>query len=154
MRSKAIFLSPAGAALTLICFFLPWAKVSCAPIHRTVTGPSLGGLFWLVIPLGVAILLCFFYFRRRLAVGRSRPFIAAISGAALAIIVGKSLMLAESATSGMSGKAAGACSFKIEFGGVAVFGGLVISLVGALLAGSRDACGRNTGNKPECKAGE
>ena len=148
MRSKAIFLSPAGAALTLVSFFLPWAKVSCAPIHRTVTGPSLGGLFWLVIPLGAAILLCFFYFMRRLAVGRSRPFIAAISGAALAIIVGKSLMLAENATSGVSGKAAGACSFKIEFGGVAVFGGLVISLVGALLAGSHGASGCKPGSLP------
>jgi len=140
MRPKAIFLSPAGAALTLVSFFLPWAKVSCDPVvHRTVTGPSLGGLFWLVVPLGVGILLSFFYFLRRLAVGRSGPFIVAISAAALAIVVAKCLMLADSATSGVSGKAASAFSFRLQFGGVAMFGGLVISLVGAILGGFRAA---------------
>jgi len=133
MRARAIFLSPAGAVLALISFFLPWAKVSCAPVvNRTVSGASLGGMFWLVIPFGAAILLSFFYFMSRLAVARSRPFIVAISAAALAVMIAKCSMLAQDAVSGISGKAAAAFDFRLQFGGVATFVGLLISLAGGL----------------------
>lgn len=55
-----IFLTPAGAALILVSFFLPWARCSCAPgVAKSVTGACLGGLLW-AIPIGAAGMLVAF----------------------------------------------------------------------------------------------
>jgi len=134
VRAKAIFLSPAGAILTLVSFFLPWAKVSCAPVvNKTVSGASLGGALWLVLPLATGILVSFFYYAARRCVGRSRPFVVVASVASLAVILTVCLSMAESAQTGLSGIASNAVGMRIQFGGVATLCGLVLSLAGALL---------------------
>jgi hypothetical protein len=50
------------AIILLICFFLPWAQVSCGASHDTATGLDLardgaGGL-WLIPILTVVLILC------------------------------------------------------------------------------------------------
>jgi len=41
-----LLLSPAGAALAGICFFLPWGRFSCLGMHRQASGADVGGWFW------------------------------------------------------------------------------------------------------------
>lgn len=134
MRTKALFLSPAGALLTIVSFFLPWAKISCAPVvDRTVSGASLGGMLWLVLPLAAGSLAAFLYFAVRRSVGRSRLLVVVASAAALAIIVAKCLSLARGAQSGMSGIASNLVGVRLQLGGAGTLCGLVLSLVGALV---------------------
>ena len=38
--------SPAGAGIALVCFFLPWGRFSCAGLHKSMSGAQLGGSFW------------------------------------------------------------------------------------------------------------
>ncbi|MBP6876109.1 MAG: hypothetical protein KBD56_08570 [Candidatus Eisenbacteria bacterium] len=56
IRFLGPFLSPFGAALALVCFFLPWGEVSCFPVHITRTGAQIGGPLWLVFGAAIAIL--------------------------------------------------------------------------------------------------
>ena len=48
--------TPAGAGLALVCFFLPWGRFSCTALHKTVSGVGLGGSFWTVF-LAILVLL-------------------------------------------------------------------------------------------------
>lgn len=138
MRTKALFLSPAGALLTLVSFFLPWAKVSCAPVvDKTVSGASLGGVMWLVLPLAAGSLVCFLYFLMRSAVGRYRPFAVIASAAALVIIVARCVSLARGAQSGVSGIASNLVGVHIQPGGAALLFGLALSLAGGLAGKGR-----------------
>lgn len=138
MRTKALFLSPAGALLTIVSFFLPWAKVSCAPVvNKTVSGASLGGMLWLVLPLAAVVLASFFYFLRRRSAGRSRPFVAVASAAALAIITAKCVSLSQGAQSGFSGVASGMVGLRVEMGGAGTLLGLALALAGALIGRGR-----------------
>jgi hypothetical protein len=59
-----LLLSPAGAILTLVCFFLPWGRFSCMGVNQSMSGAQLGGEVWLVffsalvvLAAGVAFLL-------------------------------------------------------------------------------------------------
>lgn len=74
------FLSPAGALLAAVCFFLPWGRVSCAGVEREVSGAEVGGWLWLVFA-AAAILLVAPFAGRRLA--RPRAIHAVARGAAL-----------------------------------------------------------------------
>ncbi len=56
IRFLGPFLSPFGAALALVCFFLPWGELSCFPVHITRTGAQIGGPLWLVFGAAIAIL--------------------------------------------------------------------------------------------------
>jgi hypothetical protein len=53
---KKVFLTPAGAIIALICFFLPWVKVSYAGKVKNVSGAEVGGIFWLVLVSALAII--------------------------------------------------------------------------------------------------
>jgi hypothetical protein len=79
------FLTPAGAGISLICFFLPWVKVSCATITVEASGARIGGIFWLVFAVALLILISFFYFHFQ-----KQPLTAkliALFGSALSILV-------------------------------------------------------------------
>jgi hypothetical protein len=79
------FLTPAGAGIAIICFFLPWVKVSCGTITVEASGARIGGIFWLVFATAIFILISFFYFRRRKdqVIGK----LIALYGSALSLLV-------------------------------------------------------------------
>jgi hypothetical protein len=79
------FLTPAGAGIAIICFFLPWVKVSCGTITVEASGARIGGIFWLVFAAAILILISFFYFRKRKdrAIGK----MIALYGSALSMLV-------------------------------------------------------------------
>ena len=80
------FLSPAGAGLVLICFFLPWVRVSCAGKEMIISGHTLGGVFWLVLGAAALSLAAFFYFHKRQKPKNARPFLLAISPLSVILI--------------------------------------------------------------------
>jgi hypothetical protein len=84
-EDKKVFLTPAGAIIALICFFLPWVKVSCAKTLKSVSGAEVGGIFWLVFVAALSIILAFFYFRSKKQIGRSK--VVAIFGSTGALVV-------------------------------------------------------------------
>jgi hypothetical protein len=59
------FVTPAGAAIAVICFFLPWIEASCGPVTVRANGPGIGGIFWLVLVAAIVILVSFPYFWKR-----------------------------------------------------------------------------------------
>ena len=151
LRQKAIYLSPAGAALALVGFFLPWARISCGPIlDKTVSGASLGGLFWLAFALPAIMLAGFVYLvspksRRGRRPERWAPAFALGSAAALAVIVVNCLRLVGEARGKAGPLANHGVGFSLEFGGVATVVGLVVSLAASAVAARRTSGDRDPG---------
>jgi hypothetical protein len=83
MRKHSIFLSPAGAGIAVICFFLPWIKASCGPITVEANGVRIGGIFWLVLAAAVLTLVLFAVFWKLRLMGIFK--LASISCAAIAL---------------------------------------------------------------------
>ena len=62
LRGHSIFLTPAGAGIAVICFFLPWVRVSCGTVTVEASGARIGGIFWAVFAVAIAIFVTFFFF--------------------------------------------------------------------------------------------
>ena len=92
-KGLLIFLTPFGAAVVVICFFLPWVKFSCVGVKRTMSGAQLGGVFWLVPIAGTVALGAFAYCFSRGQARKSWPVAVLASLAGLALIVYKYLSL-------------------------------------------------------------
>ena len=56
---RFVLLTPAGAAIALISFFLPWIKISCMGTS-IYSGYDFGGIFWTIFASAAAILAGFF----------------------------------------------------------------------------------------------
>lgn len=84
-KKHSIFLTPAGAGIAIICFFLPWVKVSCGTITVQASGARIGGIFWAVLAVSIIILVSFFFFwkRKELAIAK----LVTLGGAVFSIIV-------------------------------------------------------------------
>ncbi|SYZ72160.1 membrane hypothetical protein [Candidatus Zixiibacteriota bacterium] len=59
------FLTPSGAGIAIICFFLPWVRVSCGTVTVEASGARIGGIFWAVLGVSIIMLLSFFYFWKK-----------------------------------------------------------------------------------------
>ena len=57
-KTGKLFISPAGALLVLICFFLPWIKVTCvgADIDYSAADGELGGILWVGFVAAIGII--------------------------------------------------------------------------------------------------
>jgi ribosomal protein S27AE len=56
---------PTGAIIAIICFFLPWLRISCDSYVVSKTGADLAdwdGTFWLILLAALAILGSYFYY--------------------------------------------------------------------------------------------
>jgi hypothetical protein len=58
-----IFLTPAGAAIAAICFFLPWIQISCLGTSA-YSGMDFGSIYWIVLVMSVVIFSAFFLLRK------------------------------------------------------------------------------------------
>lgn len=57
-RIKAL-LTPAGAAIAMISFFLPWIRISCLG-KSSYGGYQFGGIFWIIFAMAALILIAYF----------------------------------------------------------------------------------------------
>jgi hypothetical protein len=55
-------LSPAGAGIVLICFFLPWLRVSCGTKKMLLRGSDMGGALYIVLIAAILMLIAFAFF--------------------------------------------------------------------------------------------
>jgi len=92
---KRSFITPAGAAMVIICFFLPWVQFSCGPYTQSVTGLDVASrgdsTLWLVLFAAVAALGAYFFFKAQHRVAKSKPFVIICSLVGLAVMLYKSI---------------------------------------------------------------
>ena len=124
------FVSPAGAGIMLICFFLPWLRVSCGGKSVTLSGPGLGGVFWAILGISIMMLAAYIILGKRKKLHLSRWGFIAGSIVSIIIIAYESIKVAVDPEipfyipSGMIG-------FKLKPGSWGMLLGLALTLVGA-----------------------
>jgi hypothetical protein len=125
-----IYLTPAGAVMAIVCFFLPWVRVSCAPgVRKSFSGAQLGGPFWLVLAAAVIVLAAFLFFHARRRLEWARPIILLASLAALAVIVIKSIEYAHGHPTPV-GSIKPDPGLRTKFGGAGTLLGHALAIVG------------------------
>jgi hypothetical protein len=88
-ENRGIWLTPAGAGIALICFFLPWIEFSCGAMKGTISGAEMGGVMWVVFVAALLSLLAFYYFRNYDELDRAKPVVVLSALVAIAIMVYK-----------------------------------------------------------------
>ena len=130
-EDKKVFLTPVGAIIALICFFLPWVKVSCAKTLKSVSGAEVGGIFWLVFVAAVAIIVAFFYFRGKKQLEKSGPVVIFGSIIALLVIFLKYLGLTCGQKSVFVRAGSKVIDCTIQVGGIGTIIGFILVIIGA-----------------------
>ena len=129
-EDKKIFLTPAGALIVLICFFLPWVKVSCGRTTRSLSGPDIGGIFWLVLLAALVMMAAFFYFRNKNQPEKSM-YVAIISSViALAAIYIKYVSVAYGQNSLLVKAGTKVVRFNVQIGAIGSILGFILILMG------------------------
>ncbi|NLI16991.1 MAG: hypothetical protein GX409_11960 [candidate division Zixibacteria bacterium] len=164
---KKIWLTPAGAGIALVCFFLPWVEFSCGEMKQSISGSEIGGIFWVVFAAAALCFLAFFYFKNSDEVERARPIIILGSLVGLGILLYKYFDFKSGAQTGLQGLSQlsqmqgfqsqfGAqaqlpqMGFHIKYGGIGTIIGFVLLLLGGLTLGG-GGTGRGSG-RPSRKA--
>ena len=129
-EDKRIFLTPAGACIALICFFLPWVKVSCGRTTRSLSGPDIGGIFWLVLIAALVMTVAFFYFRSKNQPEKSRYVAIIGSIIALAAIYIKFIGVAYGQNSLLVKAGSKVVKFKVQIGAIGSIFGFILILIG------------------------
>jgi len=86
------YLTPAGAIIAGIAFFLPWVKMSCAGQVMNANGFQLAkneGLFWLVFGAAILVAVAYFFLRSKWGLGKIRAVVMISSVIALGILLYK-----------------------------------------------------------------
>ena len=131
-KDQKVFITPAGALVALICFFLPWVKVSCMGV-KTMTGADIAsqnGLFYLIPLAAVAILVAYFFFKKVNDLKKIRLVTWISAGIALAIMIVEYLRLSGGTKTEFGTISAKELGLSIEFGAIGSLLGFVAALVG------------------------
>ena len=129
---RKVFLSPAGAVLAFICFFMPWVKFSCGGVTRSSSGADIGGALWLVPLAAAVILVAFFVLRGQKRVHRAKPFVIVSALVALAIMLIRYQNFVSEMKTQFGITRPEDIGLKIEFGAIGTVIGLAVALIGAL----------------------
>lgn len=126
-------LSPGGALLAGVCFFLPWGRVSCAGIEREASGAEIGGWVWLVFAAAVLVLLASVAGRRlvRGATARSVAFGAALGG--LLFLGWRAVEFSRGVQAPFGRVRPEQTGFEPSFGFLGTVVGLLVALAGAMI---------------------
>jgi hypothetical protein len=93
LKQKATLLTPAGAGLAMICFFLPWIRISCMGTN-SYAGADFGGIYWLVFAMAAFIFVAYFVLRLIRRLNRLWVIVSAALLVAVAVIVYGCIMMA------------------------------------------------------------
>jgi len=133
-RPRGAFAGPAGAALLIACFFLPWMRCSCGPgLGRTVSGIELGGSAWLAVVAGVAVLAAFGILGRLRLLQWAWPLPAAAAMLALAAIASAMARLNRGINAGVTHVKPVSLHIRLQPGGFGMIAGLTLLLLGTVL---------------------
>ncbi len=137
-KDKKIFLSPAGAIIALICFFLPWVRFSCMGKTKYASGADLGGMFWVVFAAAIFIVLIFFVFQTRKELAKSKPFILIASLAALVIILIQYIRFSSGELTEFGRIRPQDIGLTIQFGGIGTVIGFILSFIGSFFLNKKN----------------
>jgi predicted transporter len=133
-KPQSNFLSPTGAVITIICFFLPWAK-GCGGSKASAT--EIGGVLWLVLFAAIAILVIFFIHHSNNEDHKAKPIITISALVGLGAIIAQVLISFNQVKHLFSRAEIGD---MIEFMDIGAFGailGLILALVGGMALSKR-----------------
>ncbi len=117
------FISPGGAGLAAICFFLPWLKACGQDVSGIQIANQGESALWLVLLSAIAIVVAFFIYDGQNNLKKLKPIV--ISGAGISLLI---LLLKYSSLKKQAGGMGG--MFEIEFGSIGTVLGFIASLVG------------------------
>ncbi len=86
----AIWLSPAGAIIILVCFFLPWLEVSCSGKKIIGSGFAFAqkaAPLWLIPAIAMLVLLLFFWQRSGLPLSLFKSLLIILAGLGIGLLV-------------------------------------------------------------------
>jgi hypothetical protein len=129
-KDKKRFISPSGAGIVLICFFLPWVKFSCAGNTTYASGADLGGPMWIIFAASIIILGSFFYFKNVRKLEQSKPIVLISSIISLVIIIYKYIDFAGGMKTEFGTVTPSSIGLSLQFGGIFTIIGLLLSLIG------------------------
>lgn len=135
------FLSPGGAGLVIICFFLPWVKFQCAANEKTYNMSGLDfarhvSMIWLVLVAAVFIIAVFFYYSNKNLIKHSKPIIitTAIMGILVPILKYGSFWIYGYEVQLLQEKFFPSdIETNMQFGIIGIFLGFILSIVGIIL---------------------
>ena len=129
-----LWISPAGAVIALICFFLPWYDYSCGEKIVTERGYDMAWPFWAIPVAAAGMLLAFGLAWRRGKPWRARPYIMGLSLVLPALLGLLAFMaLSEGVRFGFRPVAPGEEKYHaVRFGLVGEVLGLLLAQVGAI----------------------
>ena len=84
------WLSPAGAAIILICFFLPWLEVSCSGkkiIGSGLTFAQKAAPLWLIPAFAVLVLLLFIWYWKGLSLTWFKVLLVSLAALGIMMLV-------------------------------------------------------------------
>ena len=122
---KLSFLTPAGAGIVLICFFLPWVNYSCGGEVKKYSGADIGGITWAVFIAAIIILAAHFLLASAKKNNLSLPVVLISAFTGLGVMLFKYLKFAD-AEEGPVGAIQ-----SIQFGLILTIIGFILVIIGA-----------------------
>jgi len=134
IRPRGAFAGPAGAALLIVCFFLPWARFSCGPgFGRTISGQGLGGIARLAVVAALALLAAFLLLWRSRRLHLAWPLPAATALTALVAIAAGLNEVSRGINLGVTHVKPTGLHVDLRPGGIGTIAGLFLLLLGTVL---------------------
>lgn len=129
-NNPKLFITPSAAGIAIICFFLPWAKVSCMGNEKLLSGADLGGYLWIVFAAAVVALLSWIICYNIKSVNKAKPFIVISTLIGLITIAIKYFQFTQGIDSGMGSKIKPEdVGFSLHIGGYGTLLGLMVALI-------------------------
>ncbi|MDR3580066.1 MAG: zinc ribbon domain-containing protein [Oryzomonas sp.] len=125
-------ISPSGAGLALLCFFLPWMEVSCVGQTKTISGADIGGEFWIVFIAALVALGAYLYFKNLNMLKTAQPIITLASLVGIGFLMYKLLKVNSGVDTGFGKLTLADFGFKPQIGIYGTVLGFLMSLLGSI----------------------
>jgi hypothetical protein len=141
-KSSSLWLSPAGGALALLCFFLPWLEVSCGGMRQELSGVMLAkaeGVLYLIplVAVGIVVVGLLMLLGSGGVKGNAKPIVIILAGIGLTVMVIEYARFQFDRPNDPLGLTPAAYqAFNIKFGAIGTLLGFVVAGIGALVGSS------------------
>ena len=130
-HSKSIWVTPFGAGVAVVCFFLPWGRASCGGVSHEFSGTNSGAVLWGVPILCGLVLALFLSFHRRKQMTGAQPLSLITLGAAFLLLLYRAVLASVQMDSLQGRFLQSFLSIEPRPGGLLFLAGLSLALLGA-----------------------
>jgi energy-coupling factor transporter transmembrane protein EcfT len=135
MKNKKKFISPSGALLAILCFFMPWIKISCMGEAQYFSGAQLASehgqhIFWALLACAATILVVFVVCKYRKRLDIARPIVMLCAATGILILLFRYFDSSKEIKTDMGVIRMQDLGITVEFGIVGTFIGFVLALAG------------------------